>query len=274
MYIGIDIGGTNIRIVGSKTLENPSLSNAVKLTVVNNYDKDLQSIVSSITEFANGDTIDAIGCGIPATFSDDKQTVLIAPNLPSWNNKNFVSDLENAFHCKVSMENDDTISALAEAKYGHGIGKDFVYITWGTGFGGAKVEQTNGKVQVNQFEAGHQIIQWENGRLCGCGQTGCAEAYVGGGNIEKYYYKKADELTSEEWDEVTIHLANTLLNIIVFNPTNLIILGGGVAINQKDKVEIAKKKIEERLKIFSTPEILVTQLGDELGLYGALALLK
>lgn len=274
MYIALDIGGTNIRITATDTLAAPVLQIVKKIPAVNDYTQDLVHIISGIYEIANGKTIQGIGCGFPGTFSEDKKTILVAPNLSDWNNKQFVVDLEREFNCEVLLENDDTISALGEAIYGYGKGNNFVYVTWGTGFGGANVEQKYGQVVVKQFEAGHQIVSWEDGRLCGCGQSGCAEAYVGGGNIEKYSQKKVSELSKDEWDAVIDHLVNALINIVVFYPTNLIVIGGGVAINQRGKAKEIEEKIKQRLRIYPSPKIHITELGDELGLLGAFALLK
>lgn len=274
MYIAIDIGGTTIRIAATDTLDTPHVASVKKIPASNNYSEDLRNIISQIHEITEGEEIQAVGCGVPATFSEDKKTILVAPNLSDWNNKNFFEDLEKAFACPVHMENDDTIAALGEATYGYGKEKDFVYITWGTGLGGAKVKQKNGRVTIKQFEAGHQILVWQDGRLCGCGQTGCAEAYVGGGNIEKYYGKKVSELTGNEWNDILDHLAQALINVIAFYPTQLFIIGGGVAIHHTDKEEQIAKKIQERLRIYPSPQVHITTLGDDLGLMGSFALLR
>lgn len=274
MYIALDLGGTQIRIAASETKDTPSLNTVRKFSIKNKYQDDLQAIISTINELRNGKDIAGIGCGFPGVISEDKKSIVRAPNLSDWIGKSFSLDLERAFKCRVWMENDQTIAALGEATYGYGKDKGFVYITWGTGFAGAKVTQSNGQIQVRQFEAGHQILEWENGKLCGCGQKGCAEAYIGGGNIEKYYQKDPHYLTNEEWDEVFNHLANTLLNVIVFNPTTLIVLGGGIAIHKKENLEEIKVKVQERLRIFSMPEIQVTSLDDNVGLYGAFILIQ
>ena len=274
MYTALDIGGTTIRIAATHDITSPSTFQVRKIPATNNYEKDLDSIVKAVRELAGEEVINGIGCGFPGTFSEDKKTILVAPNLSNWNNKRFVEDLEDTFDCKVFMENDDAISALGEAVYGYGKGKDFVYVTWGTGFGAADVKPQNGQITIKQFEAGHQIIVWENGRQCGCGQTGCAEAYSGGGNIEKNYKKKVSELNAEQWEEILNHVANALVNVIAFYSTQLIIIGGGVAINNKEKQKKIESNIRDRIRIYPAPEVHITELGDDLGLIGAFALLK
>lgn len=71
------IGGINIRIVGSKNLANLLLTNIIKVTIANNYAKDLKSMVFQIQELADIYSIEAIGCGIPVTLSDDKRTIFM-----------------------------------------------------------------------------------------------------------------------------------------------------------------------------------------------------
>ncbi|HYK08433.1 MAG TPA: ROK family protein [Candidatus Eisenbacteria bacterium] len=274
MYVAIDIGGRHVRIATSELLDNPTFSQIQKFPITNNYAQDLAAIISTITSLKNDSPIDAIGIGFPGVISKEDTRILKAPNLSDWIDKPFAQDIERAFHTQVSLENDTTNAALAEATYGYGKGKTFLYLTWGTGFDGATVVHVGDEITVAQFEAGHHIIEWKNGKLCGCGQRGCAEAYIGGGNIEKYFQKVPSALTQDEWNIVENYAANTLLNIVIFHPTSLVILGGGVAIHQKDRVDRIKEKVKERLTLYPLPEIRITSLGDNIGLYGALALLK
>ncbi|MDE5661197.1 MAG: ROK family protein, partial [Muribaculaceae bacterium] len=57
--------------------------------------------------------------------------------------------------------------------------KDFIMITLGTGVGSGIV--INGQVVYGHDglagELGHIIVKRNNGRLCGCGRTGCLETY-------------------------------------------------------------------------------------------------
>lgn len=278
MYIAADIGGTNIRVAFSPDIND--LSNNIKrhsnIPITNNYATDLNAILQAVDTIYDHEhkKLNGICIGLPGVMAEDGKTIMVGANIPGWIGKQLGVDLENILDCKIFIENDDTIAAYGEAKYGFGKGQNFVYHTWGTGFGGAKVEQSDGLIHVRQFEAGHHIIHWNEGRLCGCGQTGCAEAYIGGNNIEKYYGKQVSMLSANEWDEVLTSLAQTLLNTLVYNPTSLIILGGGIAINQKDKLGIITNKLQERLRVYPAPELRITSIGDDLGLYGAFAVLK
>ena len=84
------------------------------------------------------------------------------------------------FGIPVAVTNDANAAALGEMTYGAARGlKDFIMITLGTGVGSGIV--INGQVVYGHDglagELGHVIIKRNNGRLCGCGRTGCLEAY-------------------------------------------------------------------------------------------------
>lgn len=277
MYIAVDIGGTNIRVAFSTDVTDISsnIKRHTNVPITNDYNTDLANLLKAILAIHDHEQhkLSGVAVGLPGVI-DQNGTIVVGANIHGWVGHKLETDLEQALGCKVFIENDDTIAAYGEAKFGFGKDKDFIYHTWGTGFGGAKVEQTSGNTNVRQFEAGHHIIEWNNGRLCGCGQTGCAEAYIGGGNIQKYYGKPANELSEQEWDTVLEHLAQTLLNTLMFNPASLIILGGGIAINQKDRVSVIKEKLQRRLTVYPMPQVEITEHGDDLGLFGAFALLN
>ncbi|MDE5875827.1 MAG: ROK family protein, partial [Muribaculaceae bacterium] len=80
----------------------------------------------------------------------------------------------------VAITNDANAAALGEMTYGAARGmKDFIMITLGTGVGSGIV--VNGQLVYGQDgnagELGHLVVKRNNGRVCGCGRTGCLEAY-------------------------------------------------------------------------------------------------
>ena len=84
------------------------------------------------------------------------------------------------FGIPVAITNDANAAALGEMTYGAARGmKDFIMITLGTGVGSGIV--INGQVVYGHDglagELGHAIVKRNNGRLCGCGRTGCLETY-------------------------------------------------------------------------------------------------
>ena len=81
----------------------------------------------------------------------------------------------------VAMTNDANAAAIGEMTYGVARGmKNFIVITLGTGVGSGIV--VNGQLVYGHDgfagELGHvTMVRGEEGRPCGCGRTGCLEAY-------------------------------------------------------------------------------------------------
>ena len=273
MYIAIDIGGTNVRITSSKSIEQPFLGDSRRFGVRNDYGEVLRLIVQGISDLAGNQPIMGIGCCFAGTLNQSKDTILAAPNISDWVGRPLAQDLKSEFHCKVVMENDAACAALGEAVYGLGKERDFLFLIWGTGVGGAAVTHTASGIQVEPMEPGHSILVWENGRQCGCGQTGCAETYLGGANVEKYLGKTTAALTDEEWTPLQEYMAHTIINALTMQFKPLIVFGGGVAINQWTRLARVEDMVRSRIKIYPAPSIRVTRYGDDAGLLGCLALL-
>ncbi|MBQ5511310.1 MAG: ROK family protein, partial [Prevotella sp.] len=125
--------------------------------------------------------IKAMGIGAP-NGNYYKGTIEFAPNL-SWGHDGIVplADMfKERLGIPVGLTNDANAAAIGEMAYGVARGmKNFIVITLGTGVGSGIV--INGQVVYGcdgfAGELGHVIMRRENGRSCGCGRTGCLEAY-------------------------------------------------------------------------------------------------
>ena len=272
MYIGIDVGGTSIKLASFKTLSSPKAVKVIEFKTQNNYKNDFDNLAKAISELAKS-KVGGIGIGIAAVLNEEKTQMLKANNIKSWEKQTIKDDLENLFKCKIILENDATCAALGEAKFGYGQGKDFIFITWGTGIGGTCVRLINNQVNTVPCELGHQIVQWQ-GIFDNCGQQGCLEAYCGGNGIARLYGKSAKNLSENEWREVEQRFAHGLLNVLAINPVNLVIFAGSVALNQKKKLENIEVIVRDKLKIFQAPQFLISKYQNDIGLYGAIALLR
>jgi glucokinase len=106
-----------------------------------------------------------------------------APNLVGFHNVPLGPRLAAALDCRVVVENDANAAAYGEYWAGAGRGidgpGDLVLLTLGTGVGGGII--SGGRVLHGcrglAGEVGHMIVA-DGGRLCGCGQRGCLEAYA------------------------------------------------------------------------------------------------
>ena len=184
--IGLDLGGTNsvFGIVDAQgdikaTTAIKTGGFATAADYVNACVEALQVIIGQVGGIG---TIKAMGIGAPnANYYNG--TIEFAPNLP-WAHDGVVplADMfSQALGIPVAMTNDANAAAVGEMVYGVARGmKDFIVITLGTGVGSGIV--VNGQLLYGHDgfagELGHvTMIRGEEGRLCGCGRTGCLETY-------------------------------------------------------------------------------------------------
>ena len=154
-----------------------------------------------------------------------------APNLPWAHDKvEFAKLLSAALGgLPVALTNDANAAAVGEMTYGAARGmKNFIMITLGTGVGSGIV--INGEVVYGHDgfagELGHVAAVRNNGRVCGCGKTGCLEAYASATGVAR---------TAREWLELTDE-PSLLRNLD--------------SIASKDVYEAAKEGDKLALKIF------------------------
>jgi predicted NBD/HSP70 family sugar kinase len=272
MYIGIDVGGTNIRIAAFDSFNKPEIKRLIGFPSINNYKQDFKKIAQVIKKIS-GRKIQGIGVGVPAVLNKSRSVLKIAPNLKNWENKTFKKDLINIFKCPVVLANDTTAAAIGEAIFGHGKEQNFLFVVWGTGIGGASIWNLNNKIYASSFEPGNQIINW-NGKRHTCGQRGCLAIYCNGASIEKRYGKLVKDLSETQWAEIVRFFSHGLINIIAIRPTDLIIISGGIAVSQAQRLKQVHLTLRSRLKIFPVPKMKISRFGKNIGLYGALALLS
>lgn len=181
--IGIDMGGTNtvFGIVDARgtVIASGSIKTA-KHSDVNDYVDELYAEITKLMEDNDAvDKINGIGVGAP---NGNYYTGLIenAPNLPWPSPIPFADMMSKKFGIPCIITNDANAAAIGEMTYGAARGmKDFIMITLGTGVGSGIV--VNGQMVYGHDgfagELGHVIMKRKNGRMCGCGRTGCLEAY-------------------------------------------------------------------------------------------------
>lgn len=197
-YIGIDIGGTGIQagIVDEKgNILYREECKTDKENGFNQVKQDIKSLVESLLIRANITEKDilSLGIGVPS-FIDEKGHVTCV-NL-GWHDVSFVSEIKSLFkNFDVYVENDATVAALAESKFGVMKDNDIaVMLTLGTGIGGGII--INEKVFTGKHgmasELGHCIIG-ENYFDCNCGSNGCFETFCSATAIIKYAKKLIKE---------------------------------------------------------------------------------
>lgn len=182
--IGMDMGGTNTVFGIVDTRGNVISKSAIKTSThmdVNLYIHDIYVELSKLIEAAGGvDKIKGIGVGAP-NGNYYTGNIEFAPNL-NWKGViPFAKLMSDKFGIPAALTNDANAAAVGEMTYGAARGmKNFIMITLGTGVGSGIV--IDGKVVYGHDgfagELGHVNVMRNNGRLCGCGRTGCLEAYA------------------------------------------------------------------------------------------------
>lgn len=308
MYIGIDLGGTNIA-AGIVTEDGKIIH---KDSVPTRAEREYPEIVKDMAELAlkvtadagySMDDIKSVGIGSPGTC-DAKNGVLIYANNLKFLNTPIRTEMQKYINKQIYLENDANVAALAEYYTLRENMKCFVAITLGTGVGGGII--IDGKV-FSGFngaagELGHTVIV-KNGYPCTCGRKGCWESYASAtalirltkqelalnpnslmykmvdGNLEKVSgktaFKAAREgdasglkVVNEYIENVAVGVAN-LINI--FQPEKLVI-GGGVC-KEGDYLlnpikEYCKREAYCNEGIVSS-EISIAKLGNDAGIIGA-----
>ena len=263
--VGVDIGGQSIKMgvvdargeVLAQTVIKVSATTDAQVVI----DEIAAAILALIKESGKEGQIRGVGVGAP-NGNYYTGSIAFAPNLPWAANGEvkFSKMLTEALGgLPVSLTNDANAAAVGEMTYGAAKGlKHFIMITLGTGVGSGIV--IDGKVLYGSDgfagELGHTCAVRHNGRLCGCGKTGCLEAYcsaIGVARTAREYLDMSDEpsvlrevdnITSKdvfdaakEGDAVALRVFNftgrllgeSLSDFIAFSAPEAIVLFGGLA---------------------------------------------
>jgi glucokinase len=295
--IGIDLGGTNLRVAlvsrGGEVLRKIKGPTSEEL---------LDSLLKSAHDLFSDD-VAGIGLGVAGIIDREKGRVLISPNLHVVEKIDLVSEIKAEFGVPVFIENDANSAALGEKWTG--AGKDFsnfVLFTIGTGIGGGIIYDK--KLLGVSAEIGHMSIS-AGGDKCHCGNYGCLETYAsaraivskaisilekgresllkeyGGGNFYKLttedIYKAAldgDSLARELLKDAGRYLGIGIANIINLMSPEAIILTGGLTGAWDIYIQEAMKEASRRTfkELYDTVKIVPSTLTDDAGIVGSAGL--
>jgi glucokinase len=295
--IGIDLGGTNLRI--ALVSRQGEIIEKIKEPT---SEKLLESILAGTEKLFSGE-VTGIGLGVAGLISRETRRVLVSPNLHLVEEIDVVLELSRKFEVPVTIENDANVAAFGELWAGAGRDlSNFVLLTLGTGIGGGIVRE--GKLLRVAAEIGHMSIN-ADGEKCGCGNYGCLELYASaraiisrassaleagresilreywGGNFYKLspedIHKAAfdgDTLARELLKNAGRFLGIGIANIINCMSPEAIVLAGGLTGAWDLYVQEAMREASRRAlkELFDGVSILPALLGDDAGLIGAAGL--
>jgi glucokinase len=184
--IGIDLGGTNIKIglvdgAGRVKARRKLLTRAGA-----GPNQALKRTAATIAELQKRRKVASVGIGIAGLVDHIAGIVRVPPNLPGWNGTSVKQTLARFTGLPAFCTNDANAVALGEWMYGAGRGcRNLVCVTLGTGVGGGVI--ANGRLLAGANDAageiGHTAI-FADGLPCLCGHNGCVERYVGSRYVE------------------------------------------------------------------------------------------
>jgi len=307
-YLGIDLGGTNIksgvvdsagRPVSSVSIETQA-DRGPEVGVANLAEAGRQAVRESGLSW---DEIEAVGLGSPGTMDLSEGMLLDPPNLPGWTNLPIRQLLGEKLAKPTVLQNDANAAAYGEYWAGAGrTARSLVLFTLGTGIGCGIVEE--GRIIEGRHshggECGHIVIQMDHGRQCSCGAYGHLEGYASATSLVKRAREALesepspalhdalarDDLTSravaeaaEQGDPLAARLMHETARYLAvgavclmhtIDPDIVLFSGGMIAAGEPFLAEI-RKHIKETA--FPTPaaktKVAYAELGGDAGFIGA-----
>ena len=287
--IGIDVGGTNIRI--AIVDENGNLYDVIKESTIAH---DIESLKNQIVSLINRVdykkyNILGIGIGVPGPVKPDG-TVIYIPNLNISTSFNLKEMIENETNIKTFVGNDANVAGLAEAYVGNGKGYDVVqYITMSTGIGGGLVinkKMITGKNGLAQ-EIGSMIVK-NGGRAPSIFKAkGCIEGEASGtmltlkanevglncANAGDVFVlaKNGNETAIKLKEEFISNIAAFIGSIVAYMEPDVFVLGGGIMKSKDYFLEELIKKVDDYVyeSLKGNIKIVCAKYDQDCGIIGA-----
>ena len=301
--IGIDIGGTNIRM-GAVDYRGNILT-AIKTTT--EAQRGIEALLERLriyiqeirSDLPDGNLI-AVGAGIPGAVLAREGIVTQAPNIPALGGLPVRKMLQDRIEVRCFLENDANTVAVGE--YWQGAGRGYQHVcclTLGTGTGGGVIiggELLHGADGM-AAELGHIAVQ-ADGAPCHCGSRGCLETFASANGILRIMAEHLDHtadstLTAEDRDKITPAMIydhaskgdSTARNILeeaafglgvgmaslinIFNP-EVIVIGGGIAAAWDILLPPALQTMKNRAftAMVDRVKVVRAEKGDDAGIYG------
>ena len=311
MYIGVDLGGTNIAIgivSANGHILHQGSTPTLKERPIEEIVKDMAKLINKLCDEygCKLEDISGVGIGSPGTIDYNNGEVVYSNNL-RMKNYPMAEELSKLINRPVKIDNDANCAAMGEYKInGNGV-KDFVLITLGTGVGGGII--ANGKM-IRGFngaggEAGH-ITLIAGGEPCSCGRRGCWEAYASVTALIRQTKKAMEENPDSLMNEIAerdgkvsgrtafeaakagdkagqmvvdnyrYYIAEGLISMInIFQP-KMVAIGGGISREGEYLLGPIREYVIKNNynKLLEMPEIVTAKLMNDAGIVGAAMIAK
>lgn len=299
--IGVDLGGTNLRAGLVDPQGNIVLDTRVETRVEEGPQSITNRIVGLITQVHQqvpaGGQVVGVGVCVPGPLDPFAGFVYTMPNIKGFDNTPLRQILADATGLDIELGNDANAAAVGEWIFGAGKGlRDLVYVTVSTGIGGGVI--IDGRLILgyrgSAGEVGHHLIDWHSrmswedtasgpgfARRAAMAMQRHPESLLHHittvANVQGHHIADAaaqgDAVALQLMDEEGEAIGAGLVNMLHLYSPAKIVLGGGVVINNPTLVHRARQVIAERaIESYRDVPVVITDLGDKIGLLGAAAL--
>lgn len=290
--IGIDMGGTNIRL-GLVNKEGEVGDLLYLSTKEYSSWADFLTKLTSVIKEMHLDRIKALGVAVAGGVLISRGVMSYSPHVRWMDGQPVRKDLSKATGLPVFLENDANAVAYGEWMYGAGGGfSSVICLTLGSGVGGGIIldkDLYRGEHGL-AGEIGHMCVQ-PNGRLCRCGKKGCLEAYSSASALSAIYgernqngeadyqlntiqiYERAiagEELALDLFATFGEHLGIAIANLVNVLSVHHYVITGGVSRAWELFLDPLEKALEANLfnPHRGMVEVFRGQLGDKAGVIG------
>lgn len=279
VVIGLDIGGTKFMVAAAEPV-TLQVATTVKEATPESLEDGIDLLHTMIGRVTNHAPISGIAAAVGGPL--DWQTGVVSPlHQPAWRNVPLARIMRDRWHVPFRCDVDTNVAALGEYYLGEYTESRLLYLTLSTGMGGGFV--VDGKIYRGGLggvhpEVGHQAIPFRCSHpervQCECGAPDCLEGLISGNAIRRIYGKPAEELDPAEWDEVAWNLGMGLRNLAALYAPDLIVIGGGMSRQGEKLLGPARAVMTAHLKLVPAPRVVVSKLGYDTALRGALVLAR
>ena len=296
--LAVDVGGTNIRlaIVSDKGEILEAVSTPAHFSKRNiSAEELLSTLASAFLDFLdNKANVAAIGIGFPGFFLGNSGVLSSSPNLPLLKEVDLGKAFSNTLELPVVVQNDALCAAIGEHRFGAGMGRpNMIHITLGTGIGAGLILNYlpyTGE-DGTAMEFGHlRINPDDHARVCGCGNTGCLEAYASASAVVSQFEEKsgirmeAKEIYqhslngNKQAKEILLtagaYLGAAIAEVVKILDIRYITISGGLSGAWPILYPILMKHLNSRVipPLKGKITVVRSQLDDNSGLLGAAAL--
>lgn len=271
MFIGVDIGGSKIRVASSLT--GHKIDHSVRFATPVNQRRALPLIVKAVENLIGKSEVDAIGVACPGPLDKQRGKILSPINL-TWHNLEINKPLAGRFKCPVVLEHDATCGGIAEAR--RGAGKKYttvLYVTISTGIGTSLLVDGQPLKSPHNAEGGKLIIN--PSYIHTDGLVGTFENIVSGQAIKRRFGKIAADINNpEDWSIISHDLAIGLFNLITVTSPDVVILAGGVAVHYKKFIKPLEREMARYrpIYLYDLPKIIQSTFVETAPVLGAILL--